>query len=133
MKNDLKMADDKEIRKFIKSGAPDVGDSGRFMKDLERQIDLLPVPASLAGRGKERCGDEAAAILAMAKSRKLQNGVMSAAIAVVAVAVFAVVFVILQTIPHFEEFIRTYSVYVMSGFSVVVACSVLLSLRHISI
>lgn len=52
------MVTDKEIRKFFMQNRPSVpGDDG-FMEELLRQIDQLPVPASLSGKDDAACQEK---------------------------------------------------------------------------
>lgn len=48
------MKTDKDIRKFLQDNKIQVPDDDAFIADLVRQIDLLPVPASLRGTDEER-------------------------------------------------------------------------------
>lgn len=48
------MKTDKDIRKFLQGNKIQVPDDDAFIADLVRQIDLLPVPASLRGTDEER-------------------------------------------------------------------------------
>lgn len=45
---------DKDIRKFLQDNKIQVPEDDAFIADLVRQIDLLPVPASLRGTDEER-------------------------------------------------------------------------------
>ena len=48
------MKTDKDIRKFLQDNKIQVTEDDAFIADLVRQIDLLPVPASLRGTDEER-------------------------------------------------------------------------------
>ena len=48
------MKTDKDIRKFLQDNKIQVPEDDAFIADLVRQIDLLPVPASLRGTDEER-------------------------------------------------------------------------------
>ena len=48
------MKTDKDIRKFLQDNKLQVLEDDAFIADLVRQIDLLPVPASLRGTDEER-------------------------------------------------------------------------------
>ena len=48
------MKTDKDIRKFLQDNKMQVPEDDAFIADLVRQIDLLPVPASLRGTDEER-------------------------------------------------------------------------------
>lgn len=48
------METDKDIRKFLQDNKIQVPEDDAFIADLVRQIDLLPVPASLRGTDEER-------------------------------------------------------------------------------
>ena len=48
------MKTDKDIRKFLQDNKIQVPEDDAFIVDLVRQIDLLPVPASLRGTDEER-------------------------------------------------------------------------------
>lgn len=48
------MKTDKDIRKFLQDNKIQVPENDAFIADLVRQIDLLPVPASLRGTDEER-------------------------------------------------------------------------------
>ena len=63
------MATDNEIRKFIRDNMPQVKGNDRFMDELVRQIELLPVPASLAGKSEEEI--RSAVDLIWATARKI--------------------------------------------------------------
>ncbi len=41
------MTTEQDIKQFFETAKPQVSDSDKFMADLMRQIDLLPVPATL--------------------------------------------------------------------------------------
>ena len=47
------MATEKDIKRFFEETKPEVSNSDEFMADLIRQINLLPVPASLNRRPDE--------------------------------------------------------------------------------
>ena len=50
------MVKDKDIRQFFLQHKPEVRNSGPFMKEVVRQIDAMPVPASMSpDRQKEDC------------------------------------------------------------------------------
>ena len=59
------MTTEKDIRQFVKSNAPMMSGDEDFMSELKRRIDLLPVPAALAGRDEE---DVRTAITVMKKT-----------------------------------------------------------------
>ena len=48
------MKTDKDIRKFLQDNKIQMPEDDAFIADLVRQIDLLPVPASLRGTDEER-------------------------------------------------------------------------------
>lgn len=48
------MKTDKDIRKFLQDNKIQVPEDDAFIADLVRQIDLLPVPASLRGTDEKR-------------------------------------------------------------------------------
>jgi len=48
------MKTDKDIKKFLQDNEIQVPEDDAFIADLVRQIDLLPVPASLRGTDEER-------------------------------------------------------------------------------
>jgi len=48
------MKTDKDIKKFLQDNKIQVPEDDAFIADLVRQIDLLPVPASLRGTDEER-------------------------------------------------------------------------------
>lgn len=48
------MKTDEDIRKFLQDNKIQVPEDDAFIADLVRQIDLLPVPASLRGTDEER-------------------------------------------------------------------------------
>ena len=50
------MVKDNDIKQFMKRHQPEVKNSGPFMKDVVRQINAMPVPASMnPERQKEDC------------------------------------------------------------------------------
>ncbi len=82
------MVTEKEIRKFFMQNRPSVpGDDG-FMEDLVRQIDLLPVPASLNGKDDAACQEKILKIMDMSAKKKESD---RHAIAVASVSVICAV------------------------------------------
>lgn len=51
------MATEKDIKRFMQEHKIPVPKDDKFMADLVRQIDLLPVPASLSGRDEEKMNE----------------------------------------------------------------------------
>lgn len=51
------MATEKDIKRFMQDHKIPVPKDDKFMADLVRQIDLLPVPAALSGRDEEKMNE----------------------------------------------------------------------------
>lgn len=51
------MTTEKDIKRFMQEHKIPVPKDDKFMADLVRQIDLLPVPASLSGRDEEKMNE----------------------------------------------------------------------------
>lgn len=51
------MATEKDIKRFMQDHKIPVPKDDKFMADLVRQIDLLPVPAALIGRDEEKMNE----------------------------------------------------------------------------
>ena len=64
------MVTEKEIRKFFMQNRPSVPVDDGFMEDLVRQIDLLPVPASLSGKDDAACQEKILKIMDMSAKKK---------------------------------------------------------------
>lgn len=127
------MAGDKEIRQFIKDNAPQIVGNERFMAELVRQIELLPVPAALSGKSEEEIRSAKALIVATARKIKRHNRIMAVAVAMVSVALLGALLSLYYFSPDVRTFVQQYFVYVSIGFSAVVLAAALTvsSLRRI--
>lgn len=80
------MATEKEIRQFFMQNRPSVPEDDGFMEDLVRQIDLLPVPASLSGGDDNVCREKILERIKELADMKKKSG-RRRAVAVAAVSV----------------------------------------------
>lgn len=77
------MSTDKEIRQFIRDNMPQIKGNERFMAELVRQIELLPVPASLSGKTDEEIRTAMDLISAAARKIKRRNRIKAVSAAAV--------------------------------------------------
>ena len=118
------MATEKDIRKFIKDNAPGLPDGDRFMADLARQIDLLPVPSALAGKDRDveseiRIVRELASFV---KRRLLRAALLATIVALLA---FILVMSLWLAYPVIWETLSRYGYYIFGAVSAVILyCSI---------
>ena len=94
---------DSEIRKLIHDNMPQIEGSGRFMDELVRQIDLLPVPASLDGRSEEEKQANIRMILDVARSIKRRYRRSAILFAVLSVVLLSCAVLAIFLIPELHE------------------------------
>jgi|GEM_PF-2775541 hypothetical protein len=126
------MATEKDIRKFMKDNAPAMRDGGHFMENIVRQIDLLPVPASLDGSGKD-IESEIMLVRRLSRLVKRRNSLM--AVAMTLVVVIAGVFSVLLWLdfPIISETLSRYSYYIFGAVTVVVLSVSLVRIRAMKV
>lgn len=125
------MATDKEIRKFIQDNMPEIQDNDRFMKDLVRQIDLLPTPYTLSGKSDEDIQKTKAVILRLVSEMKRRYR-RRAILSVFAISgVLAMAMGTLYIVPSLRDFALEYTLYLCVGFSAVLLLAVFGSLRRV--
>lgn len=126
------MTTEKDIRKFMKDNAPAMRDGGNFMEDIVRQIDLLPVPASLDGSGKDI---ESEIMLVRRLSRLVKRRNSLIAVAMTLVVVIAGVFSVLLWLdfPIISETLSRYSYYIFGAVTVVVLSVSLIRIRAMKV
>lgn len=126
------MATEKDIRKFMKDNAPAMRDGGNFMEDIVRQIDLLPVPASLDGSGKD-IESEIMLVRRLSRLVKRRNSLMAVAmtLAVVIAGVFSVL--LWLDFPIISETLSRYSYYIFGAVTVVVLSVSLVRIRAMKV
>lgn len=105
------MKTENDIRKFVKSNAPEVGDSDRFMTELRRQIDLLPVPASLTGKSEEEIRSATAAAKKMAALIMRRKRLSSILAAVLLSVGFAALMLLVYFEPAVHDFVKSNALY----------------------
>ncbi len=94
------MVTEKEIRKFFMQNRPSVpGDDG-FMEDLVRQIDLLPVPASLNGKDDAACQEKILKIMDMSAKKKESDRRHAIAVASVSVICAVLSLALISLLPE---------------------------------
>lgn len=128
MKNN--MATDNEIRKFIRDNMPQVKGSDRFMDELVRQIELLPVPASLAGKSEEEIRSAVDLIWATARKIKRRNRIKALAVTLLSVVCLAALLAVYYMVPQVHELVARNYAYILAAFSALILAAALLSLRH---
>lgn len=126
------MATEKDIRKFMKDNAPAMRDGGNFMEDIVRQIDLLPVPASLDGSGKD-IESEIMLVRRLSRLVKRRNSLMAVAmtLAVVIAGVFSVL--LWLDFPIISETLSRYSYYIFGAVTVVALSVSLVRIRAMKV
>lgn len=117
------MATEKDIRKLIKDNAPGLPDGDRFMADIIRQIDQLPVPSALAGSDVE---SEIRIVRELARSVKRRH--MRAALLAIMVALLAFIPVMSLWLayPVIGETLSRYGYYIFGTVSAVILSGSLL-------
>lgn len=94
------MVTDKEIRKFFMQNRPSVqGDDG-FMEELLRQIDQLPVPASLSGKDDAACQEKILKIMDMSAKKKESDHRHAIAVASVSVICAVLSLALISLLPE---------------------------------
>ena len=124
------MATDNEIRKFIRDNMPQVKGNDRFMDELVRQIELLPVPASLAGKSEEEIRSAVDLIWATARKIKRRNRIKALSVTFLSIICLAVLLAVYYMVPQVHELVAQNYVYFLASFSEVLLAAALLSLRH---
>ena len=124
------MSTDKEIRQFIRDNMPQIKGNERFMSELVRQIELLPVPASLSGKTEEEIRTAMDLISAAARKIKHRNRIKAVSAAAVSACLLGVLLAAYYFLPGVRPFVQQHFVYVFAGFAAVVLAVALLSLRH---
>ena len=124
------MATDNEIRKFIRDNMPQVKGNNRFMDELVRQIELLPVPASLAGKSEEEIRSAVDLIWATARKIKRRNRIKALSVTFLSIICLAVLLAVYYMVPQVHELVAQNYVYILAAFSAVILAAALLSLRH---
>ena len=124
------MSTDKEIRQFIRENMPEIKGGDKFMAELVRQIELLPVPASLAGKSEAEIRTAMDLIAATASRIKRRNRLKAVSAAAVSAVLLGAVLAVYYLVPDIRLFVQQHFVYVFAGFAAVVLAVALLSLRH---
>ena len=124
------MATDNEIRKFIRDNMPQVKGNDRFMDELVRQIELLPVPASLAEKSEEEIRSAVDLIWATARKIKRRNRIKALSVTFLSIICLAVLLAVYYMVPQVHELVAQNYVYILAAFSAVILAAALLSLRH---
>lgn len=124
------MSTDKEIRQFIRENMPEIKGGDKFMAELVRQIELLPVPASLAGKSEAEIRTAMDLIAATARRIKRRNRLKAVSAAAVTAVLLGAVLAVYYLVPDIRHFVQQHFVYVFAGFAAVVLAVALLSLRH---
>ena len=124
------MATDNEIRKFIRDNMPQVKGNDCFMDELVRQIELLPVPASLAGKSEEEIRSAVDLIWATARKIKRRNRIKALSVTFLSIICLAVLLAVYYMVPQVHELVAQNYVYILAAFSAVILAAALLSLRH---
>ena len=141
------MTTEKDIRQFVKSNAPMMSGDEDFMSELKRRIDLLPVPASLAGRGEEKMHTAIAAMKKTVSFMKRKNRTTAIGISVVAVLLLVAASCVLygvscpavavpdagNLISRFTDFMKGNGLYITIAFSAAVFTAALAGARRAGI
>ena len=110
---------------------PEIKGGDKFMAELVRQIELLPVPASLAGKSEEEIRTAMDLIVATARRIKRRNRLKAVSAAAVTAVLLGAVLAVYYLVPDIRLFVQQHFVYVFAGFAAVVLAAALLSLlRH---
>lgn len=109
------MIQEKDIKEFLRSNAPVPGDKDGFMTDLKRQIDLLPVPASLREQDRESVLAETELVMKIGRMLKKENLRRAYCMAALSMAVMAVLVLVSYRIPEPEGIFMTYRYYIMGA------------------
>lgn len=120
------MKTDKDIRKFLQDNKIQVPEDDAFIADLVRQIDLLPVPASLRGTDEERIQENMrilSLIREMLRKRCRRQALMALLLnAVLSIIMFAVVyFLVNPQMPYSSpviQFVITWRYMFLGAFSI---------------
>lgn len=99
---------------------PQIEGSGRFMDELVRQIDLLPVPASLDGRSEEEKQANIRMILDVARSIKRRYRRSAILFAVLSVVLLSCAVLAIFLIPELHEAVMEYYIYIAVAFAAIV-------------
>lgn len=94
------MVTEKEIRKFFMQNRPSVPVDDGFMEDLVRQIDLLPVPASLNGKDDAACQEKILKIMDMSAKKKESDRRHAIAVATVSVICAVLSLALISLLPE---------------------------------
>ena len=124
------MSTDKEIRQFIRENMPEIKGGDKFMAELVRQIDILPVPASLTGKSEADIRTAMDMIAATARRIKRRNRIKAFSAAAVMSVLLGAVLAVYYLVPDIRLFVQQHFVYVLAGFAAVVLAAALLGLRH---
>ncbi len=119
------MKTDKDIRKFLQDNKIQVPEDDAFIADLVRQIDLLPVPASLRGTDEERIQENMrilSLIREMLRKRCRRQALMALLLnAVLSMIMFAAIyFLVNPQMPYSSpviQFVITWRYMFMGAFS----------------
>ena len=120
------MVTDKEIRKFFMQNRPSVPVDDGFMEDLVRQIDLLPVPASLSGKDDAACQEKILKIMDLSARKKESDRRHAIAVASVSVVCALLSLALISLLPDVKVQIPEYeSVFVVLRYMVAGAVGLL--------
>ncbi len=122
------MKTDKDIRKFLQDNKIQVPEDDAFIADLVRQIDLLPVPASLRGTDEERIQENMrilSLIREMLRKRCRRQALMALLLnAALSIIMFAALyFLVNPQMPYSSpviQFVITWRYMFMGAFSLVI-------------
>ena len=122
------MKTDKDIRKFLQDNKIQVPEDDAFIADLVRQIDLLPVPASLRGTDEERIQENMrilSLIREMLRKRCRRQALMALLLnAALSIIMFAALyFLVNPQIPYSSpviQFVITWRYMFLGAFSLVI-------------
>lgn len=98
------MKTEKDIRKFIQDNKIPVPKDEAFMADLVRQIDLLPVPASLNGVDEERIQENLRILALIREMLRKRYRRQAAKTLIIDIVLCAILFVVVYfLLPRFSE------------------------------